>query len=520
MKPSRGVACLCATTVLSSVAGCAGGTTHPCGDGGDFVLAVPADPQNLDPHGSFGRIRANLQMSRLLYDPLVNIAAGGKPEAGLAKSWTATGSKISFRLRNGVTCTDGKHLTASTVAANFTYVLNPKNSSSARGTAVPADVKATADDATATVTLRTSTPLAFLLSQLSTFGIVCPDGLKNRKSLIQGADGTGPYTLTKAAMGSEYRLARRPGYAWGPGGGPAGTPPRSIVVRVMENESTAANLLLSGEVNAAAIRGTEQARLRKAGLPAYPFREPSGQLWFNQRKGHLTADEKLRTALVHAVDLGQVSDVATQRSGVPSEGMLQEPLVCGAVPPTPLLAKPDLAAAESMLAATGWRHAAGGWTRDGRPLKLTFIYLTSLGPTVKAAAELVERTWRDFGADVTVKPLTDALFGTTLLSTGNWDVVWAVNYTLVPTHFMGYVSGAEPPDGTNFACIHNGRYERLAAAGSEEAGCARWNDAEQNLFTSSSIVPLEDIKVPVFAKGATFTAGGGGLIVPTTIRVA
>ncbi len=519
MKPANGVVYLCTAALLTSIAGCAGHSGTGSKSGGDeFVLALPADPQNLDPNGPFGRIRSNLQMTRLLYDPLVNIGADGKAVPGLAERWTATGSKISFQLRDDVTCAHGERLTASDVAANFKYVLDIKNASSARGTAVPPDVKVSSDDAS-TVTLTTSTPPTFLLSQLSTFGIVCPAGLKDRKSLVHGSDGTGPYTVTKATMGSEYRLTRRTGYAWGPPGDPAGSPPKSIVVRIIENETTATNLLLSGEVNAVAVRGTDQTRLGRSGLASHTFREPIGQLWFNQRKGHVTVDDKLRAALIRAVDIGQVSKVASQGKGVPSEGMLQEPLVCGAVPPASALPRLDRAAAESMLTAAGWTRGAGGWTKDGHPLNLTLIYLTSLGPTVKSGAELLARTWTDFGVHATAKPLTDALFGTTLMSTGDWDVVWAVNYTLVPTHLMGYVSGDEPPDGKDFAGIHNGRYERLAKAGAAGTDCTAWNAAETDLFTSTSIVPFDDIKVPVFAKGATFALGAGGQVLPTTIRM-
>jgi hypothetical protein len=37
--------------------------------------------------------------------------------------------------------------------------------------------------------------------------------------------------------------------------------------------------------------------------------------------------------------------------------------------------------------------------------------------------------------------LSDGEFGNTLNKTGDWDVVRAVDYTLVPPHFMSYVTG-------------------------------------------------------------------------------
>jgi peptide/nickel transport system substrate-binding protein len=533
MKTHHGVASLSAATSITAliaacVAGCGGGTPpSSAGGGGTFTLAVSDDPQNLDPHGPLGRYRANLQLGRLLYDPLVNTAIDGRIAPGLAQRWQVTGTKITFSLRPNVTCSDGAKLTASTVAGNFTYVLDPKNASSARGTAVPVGVKVSADDATGQVSIESPVPPNFLLRQLSAFSIVCQNGLTDRKILARGAAGTGPYTIAKVASGTEYRLTRRSGYAWGPGGDPAGTPPQSIVIRVVENETTAANLLVSGGVDAASVRGPDQARLQAARLTTRTFREPIGQLWWNQRKGHLTVDEKLRGALVRAIDLGEISGVATQHKGVPSQGMLQEPLVCGGVPPASALPKLDQAAAESLLTEAGWKRGGGGgdggkrWTKDGKPLSLTFVYPVSLGPPVKSAVEVLAQRWKDFGVDVTVKALAAPAFSSTLQQTGNWDVVWSVTYPLVPTHLLGYVSGPEPPNGKNFAGIRDENYRRLSTATSASGdNCPAWNAAERSLYTTTSIVPLDDVKVPIFAKGATFSVNGtGGQIIPTTLRM-
>ncbi len=520
MRLHHVAAYLCAAGLLASAAGCDNAAT-PTSDSA-FTLAIAADPQSLDPHGAVSTFGAGLQMARFLYDPLVNLSADGTIVSGLAKDWQTSGSTITFHLRDGITCSDGEQVTASLVADNFTYVLNPKNGSPTLGTFVPTDLKVSSDNAAKVLTLTsTSTPSNFVLVQLTGFGIVCPAGLKDRKALVQRATGTGPYTVTGVAAGREYRLKRREGYQWGPDGATGESSPETVVVRVIDGQTTAANLLLSGEINAAAVGSEEQERLQQAGLSSFTYRLPIGQLWFNQRQGHLTADQGVRTALVQALNLDELSKVATGGTGVPSRGMLAEPLICGGVDPAPHLPKFNTTAAESALRAQGWTRSGNGWVKDGRRLAVTMMYLTNGGSTVKSAAELAAKTWTDFGVQMTLRGVTVSEFSNTLFSTGNWDVEWGVTYPQVPTQLMPRASGPEPPAGRNFAGIRNQHYARLAGMTDASAStCRDWNQAETNLYATAAIVPLADMEVPVFANGATFAVGGiGGQVQPTTIRL-
>lgn len=486
-----------------------------------FTLASSLDPENLDPHGATGSTGLNNQMQKFLYDPLVNLTADGEIVSGLAERWEADGAAVTFHLRDDVTCTDGAQLTASVVATNFEYVLNVDNGSSARGTRVPTDVEVSADDAAGTVTVTSSTPTEYLLAQLSSFAIVCPGGLDDRSLLMRDADGTGPYTVTAASPGNEYRLARRDGYVWGPDDASSDEMPDAVVVRIVESESTAANLLLSGEITAAKIGGVDKERLEQAGLSAVTFRQPSGQLWFNQRDGHRTSDELLRRALVQAADMGEVSRVATADAGVPSKGMLVEPLVCGGVDPTQALPGFDPGAAETTLASAGWVRAGDGWTHDGETLSLKFIYPSQLGLAVKSAVELLVSMWADAGIDVSLQPVTSTDLGQYLFETGDWDIFWGSTQVQVPTQLMPFVSGPEPPEGQNFSGSDNGYSPAPVGDSASGDECDVWNLAETSLYTSSSVVPMNDIEVPTFANEATFDVVSllGGLVIPSTIRM-
>lgn len=277
MKLAATAVGLCVTASL--LAGCGGSDSSESGggggggdeskyvDGATFSMALSSDPGNLDPQMAAGS--ALFTMSQLAYDSLVSVnAESGAIESQLATDWTVDGTKVSFTLTDGVTCADGSALTPTVVADNIAFVADPKNQSPFLGTFLPVGAKAVADDAAGTVTLKLAAPAPFVLNGLASLPIVCQAGLDDRKSLTQGTAGTGPFELTEAAPGEQYTYQVRDDYTWGPNGATTaeeGTP-ATIVMKIVQNETTSANLLLSGDLNAASIIGPDAERLDKSGL--------------------------------------------------------------------------------------------------------------------------------------------------------------------------------------------------------------------------------------------------------------
>ena len=125
------------------------------------------------------------------------------------------------------------------------------------------------------MTLKLAAPAPFVLNGLASLPIVCPSGMDDRKSLAQGTAGTGPYELTEAAPGEQYTYQIRDGYTWGPNGATTATEgmPATIVMKIVQNETTSANLLLSGDLNAARSSArTPSAWTRPACSPPRPRR--------------------------------------------------------------------------------------------------------------------------------------------------------------------------------------------------------------------------------------------------------
>ncbi|WP_439379575.1 ABC transporter substrate-binding protein [Amycolatopsis lexingtonensis] len=514
-----GVLALTATACGGS--GSAGGGDGTPVDGKTFSMGVGSDPGSLDPHMTV--LSVALQVDRFLYDTLLNLDDAGKPVAGLAAKWEASTTTASFTLRQGLTCADGTPLTAADVAANINFIGDPANKSPIAGLYIAPGTKATAD-AAGTITVTSGKPDAFLARNIGGVPIACAKGLADRKLLAKGEAGTGMFTVAESVPNDHYTFTRRKDYAWGPGDWKAepGLPDK-VVVRVIPNTTTATNLLLSGELNAAQINGPDRQRLDGRKLFHVDFTAPMGEVFYNQAAGRPGQDEAVRRALTQALDLPQLGKVLTSGAGRPSQGMItNEPEVCPGDTVTGNLPAHDPAAAAAALDAAGWKKGADGVrAKDGKKLSLTVLYGTQLGPTMAPTAELVQQTWKSLGADVALKAVDSPGLSQVLFGTGEWEVsLGPVGFSL-PSQLVPFVSGPAAPDGTNFAHIANPGYEqgvRQAATKPGDASCADWNAAETALIKRVDAVPYFDSVVPTYASGAKFAFSQGSLT-PSSIRM-
>ncbi|MEV6647370.1 ABC transporter substrate-binding protein [Amycolatopsis sp. NPDC051371] len=516
-----GVLALTATACGGSGGGAATGDGAPV-DGKTFSLGVGSDPGSLDPHMTV--LSVAIQVDRFLYDTLLNLDGDGKAVAGLAAKWEASTTTASFTLRPGLTCADGTPLTAADVAANVNFIGDPANKSPIAGLYIAPGTKATADAATGTITVTSGKPDAFLARNVGGVPIACAKGLADRKLLAKGEAGTGMFTVTESVPNDHYTFTRRKDYTWGPGDWKAepGLPDK-VVVRVIPNTTTAANLLLSGELSAAAINGPDRKRLEARKLFHGDFTAPMGEVFYNQAPGRPGQDEAVRRALTQALDLPQLGKVLTSGDGKPSKGMItNEPKVCPGDTVSGNLPAHDPAAAAAALDAAGWKAGPDGVrAKDGKKLALTVLYGTQLGPTMAPTAELAQQTWKSLGVDVTLKAVDSPGLSQVLFATGEWEVsLGPVGFSL-PSQLVPFVSGPAAPDGTNFAHISNPGYGQAARQAASKAGdtsCADWNAAETALVKRVDAVPYFDSVVPTYASGAKFEISQGN-VEPSSIRM-
>lgn len=531
MKRAAALAATCAAAV--ALAGCSGSSGGGGGskgtktggkvvDGATFTLAMSVDPGNLDPQLSAA---SNLyQVTYFAYDPLLNIDLKNQIQSGLATSWKVTGKSVQLTIKKGVTCSDGSPFTAEDVVKNVRFVADPKNKSPFLGVFLPAGSKATADQAANTVTISYPGNSPFVLYGLAGVPMVCAKGLQDRKSLAHATDGTGPYQLSEAVSGDHLTYTKRAGYTWGPNGASTSIKglPAKIVVKIVQNETTAANLVLSGDLTATTIYGADGERLSQAGLFEAHTTGVLGEMWFNHAKGRPGAEPEVRKALTQALDLPQLQKVLTSGRGAePTVLAANEPVACPGNSVKDAVPAHDVEAAKQLLDGAGWKPGSGGIRgKNGKQLSVTLLYNTAQGSGASAAAELAAQMWKAVGAKAVLKAQDETQAVQTLFSTGDWDVAWEPVNVSVPDQLVPFLSGPAVPNGNNFAHIDNAAYTAAATKAATiqgTAGCGEWLKAESELFKAADVVPFANQIVRTFAKKAQFVIIG--LIVPTSIRM-
>lgn len=505
----------------SGTAGAGGSASASYKSGATFTMAIAADPGALDPQAS--AVSALFQLSQFAYDNLVAVSSSGQTESELAKAWKVSGTTVTFDLNPGITCSDGSAFTAQTAADNINYVENPKNKSPFLGVFVPAGAKATASGST--ITVKLAAPAPFVLDSFANLPMVCDSGLKDRSTLKAKTEGTGPYVLSEAVPGNHYTYTLRKGYTWGPDAATTATSgmPATIVVKVVSNETTAANELLAGTLNATQVLGPDSTRLSAQNVSHVDTKALIGEQFYNEDKSHLTSDPAVRMALTQGADYSQLEKVLTSNKGVGATQLAVIPptgcttdSVAGNVPAF------DTSAADAALRASGWVKGSDGvYAKGGKPLKLTFIYDSSLGTGGSAAAELAVSAWKKIGIDVTAKSENQTQVSGAMFGTGDWDILWEPININTPDQVVPFLSGATlAKGGENFASIDNATYDATTAkamAMNGPDGCPTWMQAESALFKAADVVPFANNVIPTFAKGAQFDIVGE--IVPTSIRM-
>ncbi|MGX1274642.1 ABC transporter substrate-binding protein [Streptomyces phaeoluteigriseus] len=520
---ARSAAVTSAAVASVVLAGCGGGdvsSTHtPVVVGGTVTIAAASETPSFHPYAQFGSA-----LAPYAYDSLVTVAPGGHVVSGLAEKWRAGATSADFTLRKGVTCSDGAELTASGVARSLTYASDPRNRLVGARAALPGvPFTVSADDAARTVSVRMASPYSFVLRTIGLLPVVCPAGLADPGTLDRSTRGTGPYVLSAYTSGGPYVFTRRKGYAWGPGGATnavAGQPER-LVVSVVPQESTVANLLITGGVNIATVTGPDRARLTGRGLATAQVPTVVGLTFFNERSGRPLSEPGLRRALVGALDRKGLANVAIGGDGTPAGHLTAVDSVCHDD-----VAEGNLPSrgAVRALRATGWtKNARGKLVKHGRPLRLRMLSSPDFGSTLPSVAELMAATWQALGADVDLVSESLNAVMQAMYQSGDFDVVVGSSPgPPLPAQLVPYFSGPPPSGGLNFAHVTNPVYDRfvaLALRAPGAASCGHWNEAAAALFRSADALPVADGTSTVYGYRTTFAVAPGGRVVPTSIRL-
>ncbi|WP_265736785.1 ABC transporter substrate-binding protein [Actinacidiphila yeochonensis] len=291
---------------------------------------------------------------------------------------------------------------------------------------------------------------------------------------------------------------------------------------MVPEESTAANLLLTGGLDIAEVAGPDRARLSGRGLYEAAVPTVVGLSFFNEAPGRPLGDQVVREALVGVLDRAGLADVAVGGDGTPAGHLTARGTVCHSDLRLPRLTR---AAALARLRKAGWRRAADGRLRragDGRQLRLRVLSSPASGSTLPAVAELMAVTWQALGVRTDLVSESLPALVRAMYEDGDFDVVMgSAPGPPVPAQLVPFFSGPPPPAGLNFAHIRDPRYADLARQAvrrPDTAGCPLWNRAAQAVLRHADALPVADGSEVLYGHAVRFDVGDGGRLMPASIR--
>ncbi|WP_030172802.1 ABC transporter substrate-binding protein [Streptomyces sp. NRRL S-813] len=424
---------LVTTSVLLTACGSSGadpgsGTGQPR-SGGTLTFAVGSDAGCVDPQ----QVASNetIYSVRQIVDSLTDQdPKTGKIVPWLAKSWdvSSDATTFTFRLRSGVTFSDGSKLTAQVVKDNFDAV--PRLG--ALGTLAEgylSGVKSTTVVDPLTVKVTFKQPNAQFLQATSTHSLGIESSASVKKTPQQkcsdGVTGSGPFVLKQYVQNQSLTLAKRTGYAWGSSlwtkQGEAYLD--KLVFKVVPEAGVRAGSLQSGQVDAISSVGRANEAALKGGQVTLQRRANPGivfGLGLNNSRPALK-DARVRQAILYAIDRKQVADTVFPTGTQPATSVLAH-----TTPDYTSLA-PDLtsdaAKAKSLLNAAGWKPGSDGIrTKDGKKLGLTIDWVPNAA-TNQPALELIQQQLKAVGIQLSLRQLQITQLAPTLQS-GDYDEAW------------------------------------------------------------------------------------------------
>lgn len=527
MKHSTAIPAAAGAVVLAmTLTACGGATSEAEGtgeyvSGGTFRHAVFPEVGSIIPMSATQP--QEIQVITYAYESLIYTDSEGKESPWLAESWELgdDGKSVTFEIKDGVTFHDGTDFTAEVAAANINFHADPANTT-VLADVLPAGLQATGSGSTVEVTAEASDP--FLATIIGNIKMVGEAGLEDPSSLEEGSNGTGLYELTDVKA-DQYLFDARDDYTWGPNDLTSETVglPDALEVSVVTDASTRTNLLLSGELNAAAVEGPDQDRIEAAGHEFAGVINPIGQMLFNERPDRPTHDPLVREALVLGFNHEDTSEVVSGGRPVDLTSWITDaPFTCYSEEPVWERPGSDPERAAELLDEAGWVEGPDGErSKDGEPLTINFIY-DATSTAHASAAELVAEDWAELGIATELIAMDGAGWSEYLYETFDYDTGWIQIGVGSPVTQDLFYGGAFPEEGgLNFMGVADEEYNAFAdqarAASDAEEACGYWEQAEKTVVENFHTLLLTGTIRPTYMSGTTFEMTD--YLQPVTIRM-
>lgn len=476
------------------------------------TLAIRLDIDSFDPYRSLGDSAAG-QSFMFVYDTLVRRTIDGDIISGAAEKWDMTPSKGVFTIREGLTCSDGTPLDATAIAASLKELGDNPSSMGKTKIFGPDGMKSVTADADAhTVTIETNSPNNEMLLGLAIGGpIICPAGLADPEALRETPQGSGPYVLTDFKRGDQYTLTLRDDYNAYPDGTTAEDMPKTVILKVITEDPTTADLVESGKIQIGGLHSNDAKRLLEddslVSVPAPGYN--TNAVLFMQKQDFATQDEKLRQGLAMLIDSTQGAAAETQGMGIARRTLYTPNVSCYNPDADKYAPAYDPDAAAAFLDEAGYTVGADGKRTkpDGSKLTIRVVGNNTQGQMPQFIADSFERG--GFDVNLFVGTYNESI---AKLLTDEFDV-GTYPFTDTAPSPIAWQSQIGSDASSNFGKVNNTAFDSLAQEAlavdlndDPDLSCEKWQEAEKAVLESANVVPTVQPVNYWFGNGVTFNA--------------
>ncbi len=388
----------------------------------ELVFVNYRDIRDLNPHLYAGEMYAQ----SILYDTLVSITEDGY-EGCLAESWTISedGKIYTFKIRDGVTFSDGTICDANAILANFNAIIENKE----RHTWLEMMnllVGVSAPDAhTFVIELSEAYyPMLTELGCIRPFAMISPNCMidGSTKDGVSGYIGTGPYVLTDFET-DQYAVFERNENYWG-----EKPEIERITVKVIPDNQTRIMALESGEIDLIFGKNMLDADAISQYVDSDKFEvalsDPTStrHIVLNTTN-EILSDTAVRQALQHATDRTAISEGIFYGLEQPADTLYAATVPYCDVELTPY--EYSVETASSMLDEAGWIMGSSGIReKGGKKLELDLLY-NSDSVTEKTISEYLQSEYLKLGISLNIHGEEEQSYRDNMKA-GNFDMVFNI----------------------------------------------------------------------------------------------
>ena len=388
----------------------------------ELVFVNYRDIRDLNPHLYAGEMYAQ----SILYDTLVSITEDGY-EGCLAESWTISedGKIYTFKIRDGVTFSDGTVCDANAILANFNAIIENKDRHTwlemmnlLVGVSAP-------DDHTFVIELSEAYyPMLTELGCIRPFAMISPNCMINgsTKDGVSGYIGTGPYVLTDFET-DQYAVFERNENYWG-----EKPEIERITVKVIPDNQTRIMALESGEIDLIFGKNMLDADAISQYVDSDKFEvalsnPTSTRHIVLNTTNEILSDTAVRQALQHATNRTAISEGIFYGLEQPADTLYAATVPYCDVELTPYEYSAETAS--NMLDEAGWIMGGSGIReKGGKKLELDLLY-NSDSVTEKTISEYLQSEYLKLGISLNIHGEEEQSYRDNMKA-GNFDMVFNI----------------------------------------------------------------------------------------------